>query len=327
MSEEMSSVFGGTGVHPLTANKVNQAIRDVDAKHILKYRIVLANILKYIIPEYRDLSTEKIAEQIPKSTLPDGDLFVREENPEDLEDHKHIIFDLLFSLRDNNGAAVAVWCDLEAQKQYEKRTSRSTNSYDLSARGVYYLSRMISRQIQSRKDCSNYNNLRKCYSIWICFDQLNSKEWEPKITKYRFTPVIEEGTTQPPDQECAAADLMELVIIRAGGKGCTDNTLIDFVNALWRDTDRLTYYIPKTYEGYQNIKEEAERMCSMREVGRAEGIAEGRVEGRAEGRAEGIVKTGIKCNLSKEQILQYLVEELNITKEEAETYYNTYSGS
>ncbi len=280
MSEEITSVFSSAGLHPLTANKSKEATGDTDAKRILKYRIVLANILKYIIPAYKDFQPEEIAERIPKSTLPDGELLVREENYEDLEDRKHIDFDVLFPLNDASAASVAIWCDIEAQKQYERSTPGNSESYDLSARGVYYLSRMISRQIQSRKGNSSYKNLRKCYSIWICFDHLGNKKWEPSITKYRFSPVLDEGTSRPPSQEYIAADLMELIIIRAGGKEGSDNPLIDFINTLWRDTDRLTAYIPETYDGYQIVRKEAASMCDMKEVGRAEGRAEGKAEGK-----------------------------------------------
>ncbi len=77
---EDTNVFGsGTG--------------DADAKNILKFRAVLASILKYAIPEYSILSWESILSSIPISDNAGGsDLYVREDNSEDLDDRKHIDF-------------------------------------------------------------------------------------------------------------------------------------------------------------------------------------------------------------------------------------------
>ena len=40
--------------------------------------------------------------------------------------------------------------------------------YPLSARGVYYGSRMLSMQYEDQIKGSHYENLKKVYSIWIC---------------------------------------------------------------------------------------------------------------------------------------------------------------
>ena len=65
-----------------------------------------------------------------------------------------------------------------------------------------------------------------------------------------------------------------------------------------------------------------------REEGRAEGRAEGRVEGRAEGREEGLAEGQIICckNMGKtrQATEEYLIENLHVTKEEAEQLLERY---
>ena len=53
-----------------------------------------------------------------------------------------------------------------------------------NAQCVYYCSRMISAQYGTEFVKSNYQNVRKVYSIQICLDV--PKEWENTITRYYF---------------------------------------------------------------------------------------------------------------------------------------------
>lgn len=290
-------------------NTTKPRTNDADAKNILKFRAVLASILKYAIPEYNDCDWETILDRIPASTKEgESDLYVQEENSEDLEDRKHIDFDVLFHTKGDDPAKVSIWCDIEPQHSYMTRTD-SPSSYDLASRGVYYLARMVSRQLVSGTRLSGYRHLHKCYSIWICFDHLGDRRWIPTVSRYRFSPVrLLADDTYPPKTESDAADLMELIIVRAGGDVSDKESLVGLVNALWRDTDKLNKYIPKTYSGYMSVNEGVSNMCDMREVGRAEGIVLGRAEGKAEGRAEEkieMIRTMSADGISLEKALQY----------------------
>jgi len=294
-------------------NTVKSYINDADAKNILKFRAVLASILKYAILEYNDCDWNDILDRIPVSTKEgESDLYVQEENSEDLEDRKHIDFDVLFHTKGDDPAKVSIWCDIEPQHSYMTKTD-SPSSYDLVSRGVYYLARMVSRQLVSGTQLSGYRHLHKCYSIWICFDHLGDRGWIPTVSRYRFSPIkLLTGDTYPPRTESAAADLMELIIVRAGGDVSDKESLVGLVNALWRDTDKLEKYIPRTYTGYMTVNEGVSNMCDMREVGRSQGIAEGRVEGIAEGIAKGRVEEKVDMiramsadGVSLEKALQY----------------------
>ncbi len=294
-------------------NVFGSGTRDADAKNILKFRAVLASILKYAIPEYSGYSWESILSWIPISTnAGESDLYVREDNSEDMEDRKHIDFDVLFHTKGDDPAKVGIWCDIEPQNLYKTKTD-APSSYDLAARGVYYLARMISRQLVSGTRVSGYRHLRKCYSIWLCFDHLEDREWRPTVSRYKFSPVtVLEDDTYPPENETAAVDLMELIIVRAGGNVSDRKSLVGLVNAIWRDTDKLETYIPRSYTGYTTINKGVIDMCDMREVGREWGIKQGIEQGIEQGIAKGIAKNKVEMvqamradGVSLEKALQY----------------------
>ncbi len=100
------------------------------------------------------------------------------------------------------------------------------------------------------------------------------------------------------------------------------------MNALWRDTDKLDKYIPRTYTGYVTVNEGVSNMCDMREVGRdegrAEGIVEGRAEGIVEGRAEGIVEGRAEEKIEMIQTMNADGISLEKALEYAKIDYETY---
>ena len=259
-----SSVFSGDS---------SKNTGDTNAKRILKYRIVLANILKYAIPKYNSYSVEEIMKMIPASSkTPDG-LYVQ-----DLEDSKHIAFDLLFPIGERLADKVDIWCDIEPQTRYMVK-SDNKQSYDLASRGVYYLSRMLSRQLSSGGELSGYAQLHKCYSIWICFDNIDNRSWEPSVTRYTFSPAkLLKEDKEPPERERNAADLLELIIVRAGGNTDDTKSLVGLINTLWRDVSNIPEYIPETYEGFNSIRKETAEMCDMRDVWIAEGTEKGEIK-------------------------------------------------
>ncbi len=67
-----------------------------------------------------------------------------------------------------------------------------------------------------------------------------------------------------------------------------------------------------------------EIMEEGRAEGRAEGKAEGKAEGRAEGKAQGIIETGIEYGASAEDILNKLQRKLDISRKEAQKYFQLY---
>ena len=73
-----------------------------------------------------------------------------------------IRFRVTFPDRRSHGMIINV----EAQKDF-------TPGYDLTTRGVFYCSRMLSAQMETSISAKDYNQLQKVYSIWICLEPPN----------------------------------------------------------------------------------------------------------------------------------------------------------
>lgn len=73
-----------------------------------------------------------------------------------------IYYDIRFYILVNEGKTKILF-DVEAQKNYYP-------GYKIVTRGLVYCARMISSQINQEFDLKHYDNLKKVYSIWICFN-------------------------------------------------------------------------------------------------------------------------------------------------------------
>ncbi len=83
---------------------------------------------------------------------------------DDVQDGK-IIFDIRFSAYVPNGH-LKILINVEAQNC----TKNSRLRYHLGNRIVYYMSRMIASQKNTEFTGSDYDNIRKVYSIRLCMD-------------------------------------------------------------------------------------------------------------------------------------------------------------
>lgn len=140
---------------------------DEHAKRILATRKILAYILQRVVDELEGMTIDEIVEAIEGDVeissiplLPDSII------GQSLEDSVYregkIFFDLRFTVRKIDDQ-VKILFDLEAQKDYDP-------GYPLVTRGIVYAARMISRQIDTEFKIPHYEQLKKVYSIWVCFE-------------------------------------------------------------------------------------------------------------------------------------------------------------
>ena len=80
-----------------------------------------------------------------------------------------------------------------------------------NAQCVYYCSRMISAQYGTEFVKSNYQNVRKVYSIRICLDV--PKEWENTITRYH---IVEENLVDRIREQIKNYNLLTAVLVGLG---------------------------------------------------------------------------------------------------------------
>jgi hypothetical protein len=98
----------------------------------------------------------------------------------------------------------------------------------LAKRAVYCVARSLSRQLGILEKDTNYRNLRKCCSIWICTDVLA----EEKDSVVRFSFKKDDLYGAPEDKPCDY-DLMEIIIVRRGKEETDDNGILDYLNGLF----------------------------------------------------------------------------------------------
>lgn len=216
--------------------------------------------------------------------------------------------------------------DIEAQKTYRP-------GYPIEKRGIYYLARELSAQLSLVTEHTDYGCLEKCYSIWICRDNV-PKDERFSISFIEMSNTRNYGACNPVRENY---DMLTLVIIRFGDKvfhqieDKEKNDMMEFLHAvMYPHKDNFLETIKKhiNFSDNEELWKEVDYMSglgmSIREECLEEGRIEGRIEGREEGRAEEIIESGYDFGLSEQDILARLQKKLQITLEQAERYMKVF---
>lgn len=194
------------------------------------------------------------------------------ENSEDITINEgKRFFDIKFTVRiPVSGEYIQLIINLEAQKNFNP-------GYSLIKRGIYYCSRLISSQYGTVFAKSDYDRIRKVYSIWVCTNP--STEYKRTIVRYKLGKEILEGETKfkssaDADKEHRDYDLLSVLF--AGN--------MDFRAKII--TLENEYNIKMTEE----IEEEVERMCNLSEGVWEKGVAEGMAKGVAKGEINQLIR-------------------------------------
>ena len=193
---------------------------------------------------------------------------------------------------DKEGSIVLV--NLEAQKKFYQK-------YRLVTRGIFYGAKMLCEQYGRQFCHSNYQKLKKVYSIWICMNAPNYIG--NAMVEYRLAKHDRIGSV--PEQEKNYDKLSVILICLNTKKGLGEEGGIHhFLNVLLSpsmDMAEKERILSGVYgmELETTIRKELKEMCNLseaieeqalqrgRRAGREEGRKAGRQEGRREGRKEG----------------------------------------
>ena len=179
--------------------------------------------------------------------------------------------------------------DLEGQKSYTPKNP----TYPIIKRGLYYVARDLSSQLGVVTGKTNYADLEKCYSIWICLEDVPVR-LRNTMTEYRIRKEDVLGETDEPEEDY---DLMSVIVIRMGEKS-EERGIFDYLNQVFvGNIEEIETYSHIEWE--VEFKEDvAMTMTGFSDVlvrrGREEGRKEGREEGRIEGREIGQEETTVK---------------------------------
>ncbi len=325
---------------------------DTNVKFLLADKQILARILKYAVQEFKDMPVgdimASIGDDIDIGTKPlDAGLSnmgrINTSNTEDnVPGEGKIFFDIRFTAY-HKKTEMKFLINIEAQKSSDPHKL----GYHLENRIIFYLARMISAQKQTEFYHSDYDNLKKVRSIWICMD--NSEDGD-SIEEINLTRNTVFGNKKNP----YSMDLIRGIIInvRSGKNGRdsnskdsnrkdsnrkdfnrkdSQNTLISMLEKLLSQTsvDEKKRILTEKYGMVMTTELEGriQTMCNLSEniwtLGIEEGIEKGIEKGIEEGIEKGIekgvkkerlnaIKRMVKAGAAKEQILLfgYTEEEL-----------------
>lgn len=191
---------------------------DLASKEIYKNKEVLAVILKGVVREFESYSYEEIMNFIEADSIT-GDEEVSQGRTntrihgDDKEfaalNEKVALFDTKLRAANpelsDEKITVNLHIDLEPQKTYRP-------GYPVEKRGTYYLARELGSQLSLLTDTTDYGSLEKCYSIWICRDDIPQEE--------KFSISFIEMCNTKNYGNCSLNkkdyDLLTLIIIRLG---------------------------------------------------------------------------------------------------------------
>ena len=148
---------------------------DNKAKQLLGHKIILAHILVNTVEEFKGMNPIDAVQYIEGephigavpvdagATNIENQEKVIGLNTENSEINEGMIrFDIIFYVRMKDGLSQII-VNVEAQKS-------EPSSYNILNRAIFYVSRMISSQKGRDFVKSNYNDIKRVYSIWICMN-------------------------------------------------------------------------------------------------------------------------------------------------------------
>lgn len=304
---------------------------DTEVKKVLSDKTVLAWILKYTTAEFVRYSIEKIKmciEGTPevgthpvnprskhknKKTSKDQKNSQEKQSPEAITGSDtvdkvpgegQVYYDIRFYAVTPTKERIKLILNVEAQKAF-------TSQYDLVTRGIFYAARMISAQKGTEFKKSNYDDIKKVYSIWICMEVPRNMEYT--VTSYRMNRQVLFGTPK----KHFRYDLMEVVMICLGREeaAVNGNRLHRMLSTLL--SRKLT---PKEKEkhlsteyGFETSTElegGLKQMCNYSDLIEERGIEKGRAEGKLD-----TLITQIQKKLAKGKSLEQIADELEETVE------------
>lgn len=277
-----------------------RASLDESAKQLLSNLVVLAWILKYSVEEFSEYEIEQIQDMIEGepdisrirlepglSAIPLLHRFHKEKidglpTENRIREEGTIYFDILFYVRvPEEDELIKMIINVEAQNQF---------LLSLVPRGFFYCARMVSRQMRREFTPSDYGNIKKVKSIWLCFDPPNYAKGT--ITSFR---TMQKNICGNMPENKFRSDIMEVVLV------CLDKEAYEKENA-----NHLGGMLSTMLSGKLNYEEKSQRlsekygiqmnermgkemefMCNYSDYILEEGRQEGRQAGLREGQQVG----------------------------------------
>ena len=261
----------------------DRANYDAACKRLLSEKMILAWIMKGCVEEFRDCDIRDIAFQYIEGEPQVSEVPVAPDETnaasvihgigtEDAtQTEGTVTYDIRFlaSLPSSSGK-IRMILNVEGQNDFYP-------GYPILKRGIYYCSRMISAQYGTEFTHSQYQKIKKVYSIWVCMAP--PEERRNSITRYRLVEENLAGTVKEPVRNY---DLLSVVMLCLGGADEENyNGVLKLLDVLLSseageaEKKRILqddFNIPMT----QTLETEVQVMCNLSqgvlEKGKAEGL-------------------------------------------------------
>lgn len=257
---------------------------DAACKRLLSQKIILAQILKNCVKEFANCNINDIAYMYIEG---EPQIAVTGVNPNETNkpliqgyntesnsiNEGKISYDILFyTIAPGTGEPVKIIINVEAQRN-------TTPGYPITKRALYYCSRLISAQYGREFTNSQYDKIKKVYSIWICLDVPEVSQ--NTITNYTINEnlVYGENKEKPKNYDIFTATIIHI----SKDVRQLDNKIIELLSVLLSDSlpanqiiDTLNnkFNIPVT----ENLETEVLNMCNLSEAIEERGIEKGKKE-------------------------------------------------
>lgn len=278
--KDLLKISGVTGIN---------AQYDENVKRLLSNKSILAFILKSIIEEYKSSTLKEIEDFISPdlhtasiALLPDN-LSANSSNSalpriigDDAEDsvpgEGRITYDIRFHALapgTQGDTSIKILFNIEAQKNFYKK-------YKLVTRGIFYGARMISSQLGTEFYHSEYQNIKKVYSIWICMNvpkKIGNSVCEYKITKHDITGYF------PDDKN--SYDKLSVIMICLCSKitapsGSLHHLLLTLLSPTLSATEKKRILLDQfNIAIYPELEKEMNEMCNLSEAIEENGVKKG----------------------------------------------------
>lgn len=330
--DRMQGSIGTLSAMQLTADTSGL---DAECKCLLHRKEVISVILKGTVEEYEEYSLEAIMDFIEADSIEAAkevsanrtNALVRGDNAEFAQlNEKVSFFDLLFRTKNpalsEEGIQINLHIDIESQKTYRP-------GYPIEKRGLYYLARSLSAQLSLATEQTNYQGLEKCYSIWICREDIPKKE-QYTISFFEIANTKNIGNSAPQKKDY---DLIKLVIIRLGNRvyngkeGSEGYRLLRFLNAIMYPheegfMDTISEYID--FAANEELWKETRGMFSLGQCILEDGKKEGKKEGMETG-IRALVMDNLEEHIPAERIIKKLQRHFGLSEERAQMYYERFA--
>lgn len=204
---------------------------------------------------------------------------VIEGNVDKVPGEGEITYDIRFSAVTPSKERVKLIINIEAQKKFHP-------GYDLVTRAIFYCARMLSAQLDTEFVHSNYSDIKKVYSIWICMDAPKYAEYT--IMEYK----LDKRELYGHLNNTGRYDLMSAVMICLGSEDNMNkgNPLHGMLSTLLSERltpDEKIERLSKEYdiETSVKVKEGMRIMCNLSDRIEEKGIGRGIEQGWEKGLA------------------------------------------